>query len=94
MMVAGEFASSTLDQIKEACAGGTMTVYSVARPITPERAVGTLAGLVRSMAAERAEHPYLWFDGIASTYAQLHARSTAGWRPAAASCSPARWRCS
>lgn len=39
MMVAGEFASSTLEQIKEACAGGTMTVYSVARPITPEKAV-------------------------------------------------------
>ena len=39
MMVAGEFAQATLDQIKEACAGGTMTVYSVARPITAERAV-------------------------------------------------------
>jgi hypothetical protein len=39
MMVAGEFAQSTLEQIKEACAGGTMLVYSVARPITPEKAV-------------------------------------------------------
>jgi hypothetical protein len=39
MLVAGEFAQHTLEQIKELCAGGTMTVYSVARPISPERAV-------------------------------------------------------
>jgi hypothetical protein len=39
MLVAGEFAQMTLEQIKEACAGGTLTVYSVARPISPEKAV-------------------------------------------------------
>jgi hypothetical protein len=39
MLVAGEFTQMTLEQIKEACAGGTATVYSVARPISPERAV-------------------------------------------------------
>jgi hypothetical protein len=39
MLVAGEFAQMTLEQIKESCAGGTLTVYSVARPISPERAV-------------------------------------------------------
>jgi hypothetical protein len=39
MLVAGEFAQLTLEQIKELCAGGTLTVYSVARPISPERAV-------------------------------------------------------
>ncbi len=39
MLVAGEFVQFTLEQIKELCAGGTLTVYSTARPISPERAV-------------------------------------------------------
>lgn len=40
------FAHCSVDEIKELLAGGTLTVYSVARPLTPDQAVdrsGTLA---------------------------------------------------
>ncbi|MFS8035759.1 hypothetical protein ACI7BZ_02150 [Xanthobacter sp. AM11] len=39
MNVASEFAKCSLEEIKELLAGGTLTVYSVARPISADRAV-------------------------------------------------------
>lgn len=39
MNVASEFAQKSLDEIKELLAGGTLTVYSVARPISADMAV-------------------------------------------------------
>lgn len=39
MLVASEFASSSLDDIKGALAGGTLTFYSVARPVSADHAV-------------------------------------------------------
>lgn len=39
MNVATEFAGCTLDEVKALLDGGTLTVYSVARPITADRAV-------------------------------------------------------
>jgi len=39
MIVAAEFAQCSLDDIKALLDGGTLTVYSVARPLTPDRAV-------------------------------------------------------
>lgn len=39
MIVAAEFAQCSLEDIKALLDGGTLTVYSVARPLTPDRAV-------------------------------------------------------
>lgn len=39
MNVALEFAQCSLDELKALLAGGTLTIYSVARPITPDKAV-------------------------------------------------------
>ncbi|WP_238123429.1 MULTISPECIES: hypothetical protein [unclassified Xanthobacter] len=39
MIVASDFAKCSLDEIKEALAGGTLTVYSVARPLSADAAV-------------------------------------------------------
>jgi hypothetical protein len=49
MNISSAFAGKSLDDIKAALAGGTLTVYSVARPLTPDRAVdrsGVLATFV------------------------------------------------
>ena len=49
MNISSAFAGKSLDDIKAALAGGTLTVYSVARPITPDRSVdrsGVLATFV------------------------------------------------
>ena len=46
MNVTAEFAQASLDTIKEALAGGTLTVYSVARPLTADHAVDRSAVLV------------------------------------------------
>nr|WP_234053802.1 MULTISPECIES: hypothetical protein [unclassified Xanthobacter] len=39
MNVASQFAQKSLDEIKELLAGGTLTVYSVARPVSADMAV-------------------------------------------------------
>ncbi|MDR3464241.1 MAG: hypothetical protein P4L76_18205 [Beijerinckiaceae bacterium] len=39
MNVTAEFAQASLDEIKEALSGGTLTIYSVARPISADHAV-------------------------------------------------------
>ncbi|MDI4664509.1 hypothetical protein K9U40_09250 [Xanthobacter autotrophicus] len=39
MIVASEFATRSLEEIKELLAGGTLTVYSVARPVSADHAV-------------------------------------------------------
>ncbi|MFG1346321.1 hypothetical protein V5F59_15615 [Xanthobacter autotrophicus DSM 431] len=39
MIVASEFAPRSLEEIKELLAGGTLTVYSVARPVSADHAV-------------------------------------------------------
>jgi hypothetical protein len=39
MIVASEFAQSSLEDLKALLDGGTLTVYSVARPVTPDRPV-------------------------------------------------------
>lgn len=39
MIVASEFANRSLEEIKELLAGGTLTVYSVARPVSADHAV-------------------------------------------------------
>lgn len=39
MFVASEFAQCSLDDLKALLDGGTLTIYSVARPATPDRAV-------------------------------------------------------
>lgn len=36
MIVASEFANRSLEEIKELLAGGTLTIYSVARPLTAD----------------------------------------------------------
>lgn len=46
MNVASEFASSSLDEIKAVLAGGTLTIYSVARPVCADRAVERSGKLV------------------------------------------------
>ncbi|MET3356446.1 hypothetical protein V5F34_12360 [Xanthobacter autotrophicus] len=46
MIVASEFASRSLEEIKELLAGGTLTVYSVARPVTADHAVDRSGKLV------------------------------------------------
>ncbi|MFG1301337.1 hypothetical protein V5F49_16205 [Xanthobacter sp. V3C-3] len=46
MIVASEFASRTLDEIKELLAGGTLTIYSVARPVSADHAVDRSGKLV------------------------------------------------
>lgn len=46
MIVASDFAKCTLDEIKEALAGGTLTVYSVARPLTADVPVDRSGKLV------------------------------------------------
>ncbi len=54
MNVASEFASSSLDEIKAALAGGTLTIYSVARPVSADRPVdrsGKLAAFTFSAPA-------------------------------------------
>ena len=45
MNVSLAFADSSLDQIKSALDGGTLTVYSVARPVTPDHAVDRSSAL-------------------------------------------------
>lgn len=48
MLVACQFTQCSLEELKEQLAGATLTVYSTARPISPERAVdrsGVLATL-------------------------------------------------
>jgi len=45
MNVASEFAQLSLDEIKELLAGGTLTVYSVARPVSADQAVDRSAKL-------------------------------------------------
>ena len=50
MNIASEFAGCSLDDVKAMLDGGTLTVYSVARPITADRAVdrsGILATFTR-----------------------------------------------
>lgn len=39
MIVASEFANRSLEEIKELLAGGTLTIYSVARPLSADHAV-------------------------------------------------------
>ncbi|MFG1461898.1 hypothetical protein V5F77_03280 [Xanthobacter sp. DSM 24535] len=39
MNVAEEFAQASLEEVKAALAGGTLTIYSVARPLTADRPV-------------------------------------------------------
>jgi hypothetical protein len=39
MNIASEFAGCSVDEVKAMLGGGTLTVYSVARPITADRAV-------------------------------------------------------
>jgi len=39
MKLATEFANCSIDELKELLAGGSLTVYSVARPATPDLAV-------------------------------------------------------
>ena len=39
MIVASEFTQCSLDELKALLDGGTLTVYSVARPLTPDRPV-------------------------------------------------------
>jgi len=39
MIVASEFVKCSIEDIKNLLNGGTLTVYSVARPLTPDRAV-------------------------------------------------------
>ncbi|MEP9356656.1 hypothetical protein ABLE93_24270 [Xanthobacter sp. KR7-65] len=39
MLVASEFAKCSLEEIKELLAGGTLTFYSVARPVSADHAV-------------------------------------------------------
>ncbi|MGD0633354.1 MAG: hypothetical protein ABSA13_03615 [Beijerinckiaceae bacterium] len=39
MNVTAEFAQASLDEIKEALSGGTLTIYSVARPVSADHAV-------------------------------------------------------
>ena len=39
MNVSQEFASASLDEVKDRLAGGTLTVYSVARPLTADHKV-------------------------------------------------------
>lgn len=46
MNVASEFAQMSLDEIKELLAGGTLTVYSVARPPSADKAVDRSGKLV------------------------------------------------
>lgn len=46
MIVASEFANRSLEEIKELLAGGTLTIYSVARPVNADNAVDRSGKLV------------------------------------------------
>lgn len=46
MLVASEFATRSLEEIKELLAGGTLTIYSVARPVNADHAVDRSGKLV------------------------------------------------
>ncbi len=67
MNVASEFAGCSLDDLKAMLDGGTLTVYSVARPITADRAVDrsgilatfTFATPAFGVTVEGAEKPLL-----------------------------------
>jgi len=46
MLVASQYAQKSVDEIKELLAGATLTVYSVARPVSADRAVDRSGKLV------------------------------------------------
>ena len=74
MNIASEFAGCTLDDVKAMLDGGTLTVYSVARPITADHAVDrsgilaifTFATPAFGPAAESAEAPLFAANPVAA----------------------------
>lgn len=75
MNVASEFAGCSPDDLKALLDGGTLTVYSVARPITADRAVDrsgvlatfTFASRAFGPAADGAESPNFAANPVAAT---------------------------
>jgi hypothetical protein len=75
MNIASEFAGCSLDEVKAMLDGGTLTVYSVARPISADRAVdrsGVLATFTFATpafgpAAEAIEAPLFAANPVAAT---------------------------
>lgn len=57
MIVTSEFASSSLDDLKAALEGGTLTVYSVARPVSADKAVDRSGALATFTFASPAFGP-------------------------------------
>jgi hypothetical protein len=75
MNIASEFAGCSPDELKAMLDGGTLTVYSVARPVTADRAVDrsgvlatfTFASPAFGLAADGAESPNFAANPVSAT---------------------------